>query len=114
MDDADLTEAGYAGAVRGLVAIRAAQARAAGIDGLVCSPEEVAPIRAIVGPEMMLVTPGVRPAGSAAGDQKRVMTPGDAIRAGADLLVVGRPILAAADRRVAAEAIVTEIANAAR
>ena len=114
MDDADLTEAGYAGAVRGLVAIRAAQARAAGIDGLVCSPEEVAPIRAIVGPDMMLVTPGVRPAGSAAGDQKRVMTPGDAIRAGADLLVVGRPILAAADRRVAAEAIVAEIGNAAR
>ncbi|MEJ1156862.1 orotidine-5'-phosphate decarboxylase [Prosthecomicrobium sp. N25] len=112
MDDGDLAEAGYAGTVKGLVATRAAQARAAGMDGLVCSPEEAAALRPIVGPDMLLVTPGVRPVGSAAGDQKRVMTPGDAIRAGADLLVVGRPILGAADRRAAAEAIVAEIGAA--
>lgn len=112
MDDADLAEAGYAGTVKGLVATRAAQARAAGMDGLVCSPNEAAHLRTIVGPDMVLVTPGVRPAGADAGDQKRVMTPADAIRAGADLLVVGRPILAAKDRRAAAEAIVSEIGGA--
>ncbi|WP_407048933.1 orotidine-5'-phosphate decarboxylase [Methyloraptor flagellatus] len=109
MDDADLAEAGYAGTVKGLVATRAAQARAAGMDGLVCSPEEAGALRAIVGPDMLLVTPGVRPAGAAAGDQKRVMTPEAAIRGGSDLLVVGRPILAATDRRAAADAIVAEI-----
>lgn len=112
MDDGDLAEAGYGGTVRGLVATRAAQARAAGMDGLVCSPAEAAQLREIVGPDMLLVTPGVRPAGADRGDQKRVMTPGDAIRAGADLLVVGRPILEAADPRRAAEAIVAEIAAA--
>jgi orotidine-5'-phosphate decarboxylase len=112
MDDGDLAEAGYAGTVKGLVATRASQARAAGMDGLVCSPEEAATLRPIVGRDMLLVTPGVRPAGAAAGDQKRVMTPGDAIRAGADLLVVGRPILTAPDRRAAADAIVAEIAAA--
>ena len=111
MDDGDLAEAGYAGTVRGLVATRAAQARAAGMDGLVCSPEEAATLRAIVGPDVLLVTPGIRPAGSEAGDQKRVMTPAEAMRAGSDLLVVGRPILKAADRRQAAEAIVTDMAE---
>ncbi|MDR3376395.1 MAG: orotidine-5'-phosphate decarboxylase [Ancalomicrobiaceae bacterium] len=109
MDDADLAEAGYAGTVGDLVATRAAQARAAGMDGLVCSPEEVGNLRSIVGPDMLLVTPGIRPAGADKGDQKRVMTPGAAIAAGADLLVVGRPILSAPDRRAAAVAIVAEI-----
>lgn len=113
MDDADLKEAGYAGSVKDLVAARAAQARDAGMDGIVCSPEETTTLRRIVGDDLVLVTPGVRPAGAAAGDQKRVMTPGDAIRAGADLLVVGRPILGAPDRRAAAEAIAAEIAAAA-
>jgi orotidine-5'-phosphate decarboxylase len=113
MDDSDLGEAGYAGNVKGLVAMRAAQARAAGIDGLVCSPEEAATLRAIVGPDMQLITPGIRPSGSANGDQKRVMTPGEAISAGADLLVIGRPILSADNRRAAAEAIAAEIAAAA-
>jgi orotidine-5'-phosphate decarboxylase len=110
MDDTDLAEAGYAGTVKGLVATRAAQARAAGLDGLVCSPEEVTSLRHIVGPDMQLITPGIRPAGSPSGDQKRVMTPAEAIRAGSDLLVVGRPILAASNRRTAAEAIAGEIA----
>lgn len=112
MDDEDLAEAGYVGTVKDLVARRATQARAAGLDGLVCSPEEAANLRTIVGPDMLLVTPGIRPAGSEAGDQKRVMTPAEAIKAGADLLVVGRPILSAADRRAAAAAVVADIAAA--
>lgn len=112
MDNDDLAEAGYAGTVKGLVATRAAQALAAGMDGIVCAPHEVTALRQIVGPDMALVTPGVRPAGSAAGDQKRVMTPGDAIRAGASHLVVGRPVVAAADPGAAAAAITAEIAAA--
>lgn len=111
-DDNDLTEAGYALAVGPLVARRAAQARSIGIDGLVCSPEEAANLRGIVGGGMALVTPGIRPAGSAAGDQKRIMTPARAIAAGADYLVVGRPIVEAADPKAAAQAIVDEIAQA--
>lgn len=109
MDNDDLAEAGYAGTVSGLVATRAAQASASGMDGLISSPEEATALRSIVGPDMLLITPGIRPAGSASGDQKRVMTPGAAIRAGADLIVLGRPILQAADRRAAASAIVAEI-----
>ena len=92
---------------------RAAQARDIGIDGLVCSGEEAALLRPIVGAGMALVTPGIRPAGAAPGDQKRVMTPAAAIAAGADRLVMGRPIVAAPDPRAAAEAIVAEIARAA-
>jgi orotidine-5'-phosphate decarboxylase len=113
-DDADLKTAGYAGTVRELVAQRAAQARDIGIDGLVCSPEEAANVRAIVGPRLALVTPGIRPAGADAGDQKRIATPAAAIAAGADYLVVGRPIVAAADPKAAALAIVEEIAAAAK
>jgi orotidine-5'-phosphate decarboxylase len=113
-DDADLAEAGYAMGVADLVARRAAQARDIGVDGLILSPQEVAPIRALVGPQMTLVTPGVRPAGSALGDQKRVMTPAEAIAAGADHLVVGRPVTQANDPRAAAERIVAEIAGATR
>jgi orotidine-5'-phosphate decarboxylase len=111
-DDSDLVEAGYALNVSALVARRAAQARAVGIDGLVCSPEEAANLRGVVGTDMSLVTPGIRPAGSAAGDQKRIMTPARAIAAGADYLVVGRPIVEAADPKAAAQAIVDEIAQA--
>ena len=96
-----------------LVAERAAQARDIGVDGLVCSAEEAAAIRPILRAGMVLVTPGIRPAGGAAGDQKRVMTPAAAIAAGADYLVVGRPIVAAPDPKAAAEAIVVEIAAAA-
>jgi orotidine-5'-phosphate decarboxylase len=71
-------------------------------------------LRAIVGPDMLLVTPGIRPAGAASGDQKRIMTPATAIAAGADYLVVGRPIVQAPDPKAAAEAIVEEIASAKR
>jgi orotidine-5'-phosphate decarboxylase len=96
-----------------MVRRRAEQAQALGVDGLVASAEEAAVVRAAVGPEMVLVTPGIRPAGAASGDQKRVVTPADAIRGGADYLVVGRPIVAAADPRGAAAAILAEIASAA-
>ena len=112
-DDADLAAAGYDFTVGELVQERAAQAHDIGVDGLVCSPEEAASLRRIVGPSMALVTPGIRPAGADMGDQKRVMTPARAIAAGADYLVVGRPILEATDPRAAASAIVAEIAAAA-
>ena len=110
MDDSDLTDAGYRGPVEDLVLRRAMDARDAGMTGIVCSPVEVAKVRAVVGPGMALVTPGIRPAGADTGDQKRVTTPADAIRAEADYLVVGRPILKAPDPRQAAEAIQAEIA----
>jgi len=113
-DDADLAAAGYDFTVAELVAERAAQAHDIGVDGLVCSAEEAAGLRSIVGPSIALVTPGIRPAGTDAGDQKRVMTPTRAIAAGADHLVVGRPILEAPDPRAAAAAIVAEIAAATK
>ncbi|HWW35343.1 MAG TPA: orotidine-5'-phosphate decarboxylase [Xanthobacteraceae bacterium] len=113
-DENDLKAAGYETSVEALVARRAEQARALGVDGLVCSPEEAANVRAIAGAGMALVTPGIRPTGAEAGDQKRIMTPAAAIAAGADYLVVGRPIVAASDPRAAAEAIVAEIAQQAR
>jgi orotidine-5'-phosphate decarboxylase len=112
-DDGDLQRAGYDTNVKALVMRRAEQARSIGVDGLVCSPEEAAAVRTIAGRDLLLVTPGVRPAGAAAGDQKRVMTPAAAIAAGADYLVVGRPIIAAADPRAAAQAIVAEITQQA-
>ncbi|MGC1695821.1 MAG: orotidine-5'-phosphate decarboxylase [Pseudolabrys sp.] len=111
-DDADLFEAGYKLDVGALVAQRATQARAAGVDGLVCSAEEAANLRKIVGPKMALVTPGIRPAGAKADDQKRIMTPAKAIAAGADYLVVGRPVVEAADPKAVAEAIIAEIKQA--
>ncbi|HET7802865.1 MAG TPA: orotidine-5'-phosphate decarboxylase [Pseudolabrys sp.] len=113
-DDADLAAAGYEMSVKELAVARAAQARDTGVDGLVCSAEEAASLRAIMGPGMVLVTPGIRPAGSASGDQKRIMTPARAIGAGADYLVVGRPVLEARDPRTAADAIVAEIEQAAK
>jgi orotidine-5'-phosphate decarboxylase len=111
-NDDDLREAGYLLSVADLVQARARQAQRLGADGLVCSPEEAAALRTTVGRQMDLVTPGIRPAGSAIGDQKRIMTPARAISAGADYLVVGRPVLQADDPRAAAEAIVKEIAQA--
>lgn len=111
-DDDDLHAAGFRFGVSDLVEARALQAQALGIDGLVCSGEEAATVRGIVGAQMALVTPGIRPAGSAVGDQKRIMTPGRAIAASADYLVVGRPVVEAADPKAAAEAIVSEIAQA--
>jgi orotidine-5'-phosphate decarboxylase len=111
-DDNDLLQAGYSTSVSALVARRAEQARAIGVDGLVCSGEEVAKLRSIVGPNLALVTPGIRPAGSDPGEQKRIATPAAAIAAGSDYLVVGRPIIAAKDPKAAAAAIVAEIAGA--
>jgi orotidine-5'-phosphate decarboxylase len=111
-DDDDLHAAGYRLGVSDLVEARAQQAQVLGVDGLVCSPEEAASLRKIVGHQMVLVTPGIRPAGSASGDQKRIMTPARAIAAGSDYLVVGRPVLEAADPKAAADAIQAEIAQA--
>jgi orotidine-5'-phosphate decarboxylase len=111
-DDGDLHAAGYRLNVSDLVEARAQQAQVLGVDGIVCSAEEAARMHKIVGHQMCLVTPGIRPAGSATGDQKRIMTPGRAIAAGADYLVVGRPILEAADPKAAAEAVQGEIKQA--
>jgi orotidine-5'-phosphate decarboxylase len=113
-DDRDLKAAGYDTTVPELVAARASQARTLGVDGLVCSPHEATSVRAVVGPGMAVVTPGVRPTGTDAGDQKRIMTPAAAIAAGADYLVIGRPVVGALDPRAATEAIVAEIAQASR
>lgn len=111
-DDNDLVEAGYAPvSAAELVARRAGQARDLGIDGLVCAATEAERVRSIVGPDRLIVTPGIRPAGSEAGDQKRIVTPAEGIRLGADHLVVARPIVKAADPKAAAEAIVREIAG---
>jgi orotidine-5'-phosphate decarboxylase len=112
-DDADLAAAGYDFTVGELVTERAAQARDIGVDGIVCSGEEAAMLRPIIGPSMVLVTPGIRPTGAVSGDQKRIMTPAAAIAAGANYLVVGRPILEARDPKAAAETIVADIAAAA-
>jgi orotidine-5'-phosphate decarboxylase len=108
-DDGDLHAAGYRLGVSDLVKARAQQAQVLGVDGLVCSPEEAADLRKIVGHRMRLVTPGIRPAGAASGDQKRIMTPARAVAAGSDHLVVGRPVIEAADPKAVAEAILAEI-----
>jgi orotidine-5'-phosphate decarboxylase len=109
-DDSDLHAAGYRLGVSDLVEARAQQAQVLGLDGIVCSPEEASGLRKLVGHQMTLVTPGIRPAGSEVGDQKRIMTPARAIAAGSDYLVVGRPITGAADPKAAAEAVHAEIA----
>jgi orotidine-5'-phosphate decarboxylase len=108
-DDVDLFDAGCRFGVVETVQRRAEQARDLGVDGLVASAAEAAMVRRTVGAEMLLVAPGVRPAGAAAGDQKRVATPAEAIRNGADYLVVGRPVTEAPDPRAAAEALVAEV-----
>lgn len=110
-DDGDLHAAGYRLSVSDLVEARAQQAQVLGVDGIVCSAEETAHLHKIVGHQMHLVTPGIRPSGSATGDQKRIMTPGRAIAAGADYLVIGRPIVEAANPKAAAEAIQAEISQ---
>jgi orotidine-5'-phosphate decarboxylase len=111
-DDADLFEAcGRFGVVE-TVRRRAEQALALGVDGLVASAAEAAMVREMVGANMLIVTPGIRPAGAAAGDQKRVATPAEAIGNGADYLVVGRPITQAPDPRAAAAMVVAEVAGA--
>jgi orotidine-5'-phosphate decarboxylase len=109
MDDADVKEAGYERDAAGLVALRAQQAREAGIGGVVASPHEAEMVRTILGPKMAIVTPGIRPAGAALGDQKRVMGPAQALAAGASHLVVARPIIEAANPADAARAILAEM-----
>ena len=105
-------EQGYGGAVEDLVARRAKLAHEAGCDGVVASGLEAAQVRNVVGPGIAIVTPGIRLAGDAAGDQARVATPQIAIATGADYIVVGRPITAAPDPRQAAENFVQAIEEA--
>jgi orotidine-5'-phosphate decarboxylase len=112
MSEEDAARAGYGMGVADLVRRRARQAQENHAAGLVCSPLEIAAVRETVGHALKIVTPGVRPAGADLGDQKRVMTPGEAIRAGADHLVIGRPITQAADPLAAAKAIIAEVAAA--
>ncbi|MGP0089865.1 MAG: orotidine-5'-phosphate decarboxylase [Xanthobacteraceae bacterium] len=111
-NDADLAAAGYDFTVEELVAERAAQARDIGVAGIVCAGAEVKMLRPVIGPRMVLVTPGIRPAAALADDQKRVMDPAAAIAAGADYLVVGRPVIEAPDPKAVVEAIVAEITKA--
>ncbi|WP_332713362.1 orotidine-5'-phosphate decarboxylase [Pelagibacterium mangrovi] len=109
MDEDDVKEAGYGLSIPDLVARRATQARDAGMGGIVASAFEAQKVREIVGPDMAVVTPGIRPTGAEKGDQKRVMTPAEALKAGASHLVVARPIVAADDPRKAALAIRSEM-----
>jgi orotidine-5'-phosphate decarboxylase len=109
LDDADVREMGHDCTVSELVAKRVAQAREIGMDGIVASPLEARAVRNLAGPDAILVTPGVRSRGSAQGDQKRVATPADAIRGGADYLVIGRQVTRAADPVAAMAAIREEI-----
>ena len=106
-----LAAMGWNGSAQDIVKRLAAQSVAAGARAIVCSPQEVAAVRAEVGPETVLITPGVRPAGSDAGDQKRIATPEQALSDGANLLVIGRPITAAANIAEAAATIASNIAK---
>ena len=108
----DIAEIGYPGTPAQNVSRLAALAEHSGLDGVVCSPLEVGALRAERGAGFRLVTPGVRPAGASTDDQKRIMTPGDAIRAGASYLVVGRPVTAAADPLASLQAINAEVREA--
>jgi orotidine-5'-phosphate decarboxylase len=108
-DQADLADLGYPSSVADLVDLRVKKAREAGMDGIVCSALDVLRVRPIAGPSMKLVTPGVRSAGADQGDQKRVATPAEALRDGADYLVIGRQVTRAADPRAACEQIQAEL-----
>lgn len=112
LNDDDLEQVGQRGPSDEQVTRLAKLAKTSGLDGVVCSPREIALVRKACGPEFLIVTPGVRPAGAAIGDQRRVMTPAEAVRAGANILVIGRPITAASDPAAAARAIAAEIAGA--
>ena len=108
-DQDDLADLGYPNAIADLVDLRVRKARESGIDGIVCSPLELARVRQVAGPGMKLVTPGVRSAGADKGDQKRVATPAEALSNGADYLVIGRQVTRAADPRAACEQILAEV-----
>ncbi|MDJ0684273.1 MAG: orotidine-5'-phosphate decarboxylase [Alphaproteobacteria bacterium] len=112
LDDEDLSAVGQAGPTADQAVRLAELAQQSGMDGVVCSPHEITRIRAACGPDFRLITPGVRPAGADRGDQKRIMTPVEAVQAGADWLVIGRPITQAADPASAARAIAEELAAA--
>ena len=112
MDSAQMSAIGLERSPAEQVELLARMGLAAGIRGFVCSPQEVASLRALTGPEGVLVVPGIRPAGAEIGDQKRIATPAEALRQGASFLVVGRPITQASDPAEAAEAILKEMAEA--
>ena len=112
LDDVDLKSVGQSGPTENQVLRLGRLAREAKLDGIVCSAQEAETLRAALGPDFKLIVPGIRPAGSAVGDQKRVMGPKEAIRAGADFLVVGRPITEASDPVAAARAIIADIGAA--
>lgn len=112
MDQSQLAAIGLSRSPADQVDLLARMGLAAGIDGFVCSPQEVAALRAFAGPDAALVVPGIRPAGAAVGDQKRIATPADALRNGASYLVVGRPITQAKDPAKAANAILEEMSEA--
>jgi len=107
----DLGEVGQVGPLAEQVVRLARLAQSCGLDGVVCSPREIAALRAACGPDFVLMVPGIRPHWAASGDQKRIMTPADAIAAGADYLVIGRPVTGAQDAAAAARRIVEEIAG---
>lgn len=109
LDQQGMTDVGFGGTVLDQVKRLAEMAQKAGVDGLVCSPHEVSHVRDLVGPDMILVVPGIRPAWAEVGDQKRFMTPKEAMRAGADLLVIGRPINSAASPADAARRVAEEL-----
>ena len=111
LDDAALASVGQRGPSAAQVERLAALAKASGLDGVVCSAHEIASVRKVAGEDFLAVVPGIRPAGSALGDQRRVMTPAEALAAGADVLVIGRPITAAADPAKAAQSIAQELAK---
>jgi orotidine-5'-phosphate decarboxylase len=113
LDAGDLDEVGQKGPPEAQVERLARLAQASGLDGVVCSPREIARLRKACGPDFLLVVPGIRPSWSAAGDQKRIMTPGEAVAAGADVLVIGRPITGADDPLAAARRIGAELDAAA-
>jgi orotidine-5'-phosphate decarboxylase len=110
LEDSDLDAVGQKKPARDQVLRLAELTKKSGLDGVVCSAHEIEPIRKAIGPDFMLVVPGIRPAGADLADQKRVMTPSDALKKGADILVIGRPIVAAKDPAVAAKIIADEIA----
>ena len=112
LDESDLQAGGVAGSVEDQVVRLARLAQDSGLDGVVCSPREIAPIRRACGPELILTVPGIRPSGAALGDQKRVMTPREAVENGATYLVIGRPITEAADPVDAARAIALSLGEA--
>jgi len=113
MNDADVESVGQRGPLEAQVIRLAELARAAKLDGVVCGASEIRAVRRATNPSFLIVVPGIRPSGSAMNDQRRSMTPSEAVRAGADILVVGRPITTASDPAAAARAIAEELAETA-